>query len=352
MWFDRHRFLVSCCSCFLLAAVVGCGVAPADKGLTSNGNAGGNANADGGAAGADGVNGPSASGGGGGSAHVQLSHAPGPIDPPGVYLTSESATASGPSPCGTTPLGDVLDAIRASEVTLADIQTIYNPATSAGDGSFIYAYDVGALGFDIVFKRGLGDCPAGCTENDYQYFSTDASCEPTKVGHYHTAWGTGTCLTVDGAPMWAHPAPPDPLIICGEDNSPSDLRGTYAVHAQGQRTPCAAGASASPLDDVVQLVIEQDAMDPSNGFVTFSSTGDPLVDDVRMPARFQRQRFDAALMSSFPPDVCPRATSITARYDFEGYQPGGIDALDFGDQTCGACKGSMSVALDSATAAP
>jgi hypothetical protein len=251
-----------------------------------------------------------------------------------------------------TPLGDVLDAIRAGDSSLADIQTIYNPGTTTGDGSFIYAYDVGVLGFDIVFKRGLGDCAAGCTENDFQYFSTGAACRPTKVGHYHAAWGAGTCLTVDGTPLWAHPVPPDPLIICGEDNSPNDLRGTYAVHAQGSRTPCSAGAAASPLDTIVQLVIEQNTADLSNGFVTFASTGDPLVDGVRLPARFQRRRFDAALMASFPPDACPRATSITARYDFEGYQPGGIDALDFGDQACGACKGSMSVALGVSTQVP
>ncbi len=352
MWFDRHRLAVSCCSFFALAAVAGCGVAAADKELASGAAAGAHANADGGAAGASGGADGAITSGSGGSAHVQLSHAPGPIDPPGVYLTSESATASGASPCGTTPLGDLLDAIRASDATLADIKTIYNPATSASDGSFIYAYDVGALGFDIVFKRGLGDCPSGCTENDYQYFSTGANCQPTNVGHYHAAWGTGTCLTVDGAPMWAHPVPPDPLIVCGEDNAPSDLRGTYAVHAQGQRTPCSSGAAASPVDADAQLVIEQDATNPANGFVTFTSTGDPLVDGIKLPARFQRQRFDAALMSSYPPDACPRAASITARYDFEGYQPGGIDAQDFGDQACGACKGSMSVVLGSSTAAP
>src|SRR5207248_59057 len=85
---------------------------------------------------------------------------------------------------------------------------------AAAHGSFIYAYDVGVLGFDIVFKRGLGDCLAGCTENDYQYFSTTVSCQPVKVGHYHAGWGAGACLTVDGAPMWTHPASPDPLTVC------------------------------------------------------------------------------------------------------------------------------------------
>jgi hypothetical protein len=281
-----------------------------------------------------------------------LGRAPAPVSPPGVYLTSTTATASGSGPCATTSLNDVLSAIRADDPSLADIQTLYDPSAGGGDGSFIYAYDVGALGFDVVFKRGLGDCLSGCTDNDYQYYSTDASCRPTKVGHYHAAWGTGTCLTVDGAPMWAHPLPPDPITVCGEDNSPRDLRGTYTVVAQGSRTPCAAGATASALDAMIELVIEQDPMDLGTGSVTFSSTGDPLVDGVKLPARFQRRRFDAASMSIAAADTCPRAASITAHYDFEGWEPGGIEALDLGGQACGACKGGMSVALGVSTLAP
>jgi hypothetical protein len=281
------------------------------------------------------------------------SHAPAAVLPPGVYLTSASATASSPSPCMAKPLGAVLDEIRASDPTLDDIQTIYNPAAAGGDGSFIYAYDVGVLGFDIVFKRGSGDCLAGCTDNEYFYFSTDASCEPMALGRYHAAWGAGAqCLQVKGTPRWTHPVPPDPLIVCGVDNSPRDVSGTYAVHASGQRMACAAGASAATLDADIQFVVEQDAADPGQGSVTFFSTGDPLVDGVKLPAHFQRQRFDAAFMSSFPPEACPRAATITAHYDFEGYQPGGIEALDFGDQSCAACKGSMSVALGDSTTVP
>jgi hypothetical protein len=301
------------------------------------------------AGGADAVFAP----GGDAMMHTVLGRAPASAPPPGVLITSESATSSGPSPCGTTPLADVLDAIRAADPSLADIKTLYDPSTAAGDGSYIYAYDVGVLGFDIVFKRGLGDCVAGCTENDFQYFSTGASCQPAKVGHYHAAWGTGTCLTVDGAPMWAHPPPPDPITVCGEDNSPRDLRGNYAVSAQGSRTPCATGAGASStLDATIELAIEQDPADLGSGSVTFTGTGDPLVDGVALPARFQRQRFDAAYMSSLSADACPRAASITAHYDFEGWEPGGIEALDVGGQTCGSCKGGVSVALGLSTQVP
>lgn len=264
---------------------------------------------------------------------------------PGVYLTSEAAMGSGAGPCARTSLGDVLAAIRAADSSLADITAIYDPTTAATTGSFIYAYDAGAAGYDIVFQRGLGDCAAGCTENDYRYFSTNASCQAVAAGHYHTAWGTSTCLSVEGAPLWGHPTPPDPLMVCGADNSPRDLRGTYAVGASGQRTACAANATAGAVSRAVRLLIEQSASDLGSGFVTFSSTGDPLIDGVRLPARFQRWRFEAALPPTSSTQSCPRAASITAHYDFEGYELGSLDALEFGDDVCGACKGSLSVGL-------
>jgi hypothetical protein len=344
----RHRFFISCLA---WAAVAACSAPPPASELATSGAAG-HASGDAGAAGATGGANATVGLGGDAALPVVLGRAPGPVSPPGAYLTSRSATASGPGPCAMTALGDVLDAIRAADPSLADIQTLYDPTSGGGDGSFIYAFDVGVLGFDIVFKRGLGDCASGCTENDYQYFSTGPSCRPSKVGHYHAAWGSGTCLTVDGTPMWARPLPPDPITVCGEDNSPRDLRGTYAVRAQGSRMACAAGAAPSALDATIQLVVEQDPTDPSSGFVTFMSTGDPLVDGVKLPARFQRQRFDAAYIGSFPPDACPRATSVTAHYDFEGWEPGGIEALDVGGQSCGGCKGGMSVALGVSTQVP
>jgi hypothetical protein len=261
---------------------------------------------------------------------------------PGRYLTGQSTAGDGA--CAGISLGDVLAQIDAAQPALADIQTIYDPATAGGDGSFIYPYARPDGGFDVVFKRGLGDCPAGCTENDYLYFSTNATCTPVQVGHFHVGWGAGTCLMIDGAPMWGHPLPPDPLTVCDSDNAPAVLTGTYPLHATGQRTPCAATASkASALDETVTLVIQQDPADPSAGTVTFMGTGHALVDGVALTARFQRRRFDAE--ESMLDSSCPRGGSVTARYDFEGFQPGGIEVTELADDTCAPCKGSMSLTL-------
>jgi hypothetical protein len=124
------------------------------------------------------------------------------------------------------------------------------------------------------------------------------------------------------------------------------------MNAAGQRTPCASGATAVSFGGPLGLVIDQDPQDLANGFVTFTGTGDALVDGVPLPARFQRRRFDAALMASASPDACPRTAAITARYDFEGYQPGGLESLDFGDSSCGTCKGSVNLTLGVTTEAP
>ncbi|HEY2732252.1 MAG TPA: hypothetical protein VGK52_20065 [Polyangia bacterium] len=287
-----------------------------------------------------------------GSTNVVHAEVPGPVDPPGAYVTSETANGS-PGACAGVALGNVLAAIRAANSALADIVTVYNPATATTDGSFIYTYDVGVLGFDVVFKRGTGDCLAGCTENEYWYFSTDGSCQPVSAGHYHATWGTDSCLTVDGAAMWGRPTPPDPLTVCNEDNTARDLRGVYDVHGSGQLTPCAVTAtSATAVDAQMKLLIDQDPQDLSTGTVTFSLTGDPLVDGVPLPARFQRERFNATMMKSNLPAMCPRQNTVTAHYDFEGYEPGGIEAGQVGDDSCTACKGALSLELTNAANSP
>jgi hypothetical protein len=133
---------------------------------------------------------------------------------PGRYLTTSKATGAGA--CVGKTLADVIAAIHALEPALADIVTIYAPAGGPGDGSFIYAYSRADGGFDVVLKRGKGNCAAGCADNEYFYFSTDEACRPKKVGHYRAAWGadSGACPQVEGEPMWNHPPTADSLQVC------------------------------------------------------------------------------------------------------------------------------------------
>jgi hypothetical protein len=328
------------------AALVGCSAAvPTSAPTTGSGGA----RADGGAGGTGGGAGATDGGApaGGPSSDAGVTTAP------GRYVTNVSSPGGGP--CANVALTDLLNKIRTVYPELADIKTIYNPAGQTGDGSFIYPYVRTDGGFDIVFKRGLGDCPSGCTENDYRYFATDNTCMPTSVGHYHAGWGSGTCLTVDGTPMWNHPPPPDPLTVCDQDNAAQNVQGTYPVRVMGKRQPCVLAGAAqtsasqvSTIDATATMIVEQDPHDLTVGTVTFSGTGHPLVDWVPLPARFQRRRFDAAVQTSNLPNACPRENSVTARYDFENYQPGGIEVVEFGNDACASCKGSMSLTLSPA----
>jgi hypothetical protein len=133
--------------------------------------------------------------------------------PPGRYLI-DPATAGGEA-CTALTLETVLGVIRGGHPELADITTIYNPARQlVGDGSFVYPYQRSDGGFSVAFKRGLGDCPSGCTDNYFYYFATDQGCSARQVGHYHARLTGGTCLEVDGAPLWGHPPAPDPQSLC------------------------------------------------------------------------------------------------------------------------------------------
>jgi hypothetical protein len=149
---------------------------------------------------------------------VDLARAIGGV-PPGdpVY----DAGLTGPGACAGNTLAGVIAQVHAGWPQLGDVQRVYQPRAGriGGDGSYVYAF-AGASGFALVFRRGGGDCPAGCTENEYWYFVTDDTCTARQVGHYRAAWATGTCLSAAGAPLWGLPSPPDPVVVCRTENHP------------------------------------------------------------------------------------------------------------------------------------
>ena len=116
------------------------------------------------------------------------------------------AQTPGTSACENETLADVLAAISRQWPELADITRLYAPGT-LGDGSLIYAF-AEADGFRVVIKRGSGDCPAGCIDNEYWYFDTTAGCQVIKRGHYaHTFDGGANCYRITGEPLWGLPEP-------------------------------------------------------------------------------------------------------------------------------------------------
>jgi hypothetical protein len=97
----------------------------------------------------------------------------------------------------------------------------------------------------------LGPAPSGRSDIDkeYWYFTTGAACTPNLAGHFSSVFHSqGNCFAVEGAPMWGLPAgPPDPSVVCGADNRPQNITGSYVVHGKGSRIACTAARSAEPM---------------------------------------------------------------------------------------------------------
>jgi hypothetical protein len=61
-------------------------------------------------------------------------------------------------------------------------------------------------GWDLAFWEGWGDCPAGCINNHYHYFSVRKDGRVTKAGEYARIYNSGTnSFDVTGTPMWSVP---------------------------------------------------------------------------------------------------------------------------------------------------
>lgn len=59
------------------------------------------------------------------------------------------------------------------------------PNGKIGDGSTIYPSSQTMSGLTYLFKNGEGDCPAGCTSNEYWYFVAYESREAIFIGYWN-----------------------------------------------------------------------------------------------------------------------------------------------------------------------
>lgn len=63
-----------------------------------------------------------------------------------------------------------------------------------------------ADGWDLAFWEGSGDCPSGCINNHYYYFSVKKDGTITKIGEYARNYNASTnSFDTSGAPMWGYP---------------------------------------------------------------------------------------------------------------------------------------------------
>ncbi len=249
------------------------------------------------------------------------------------------AKTVGTGPCAGKTLQAVIDAVGVLQPSLADIQRI-RPSGLTIDGDFIYAFAKADGGFALAFKRGRGDCPSGCLADEYWYFETDATCAPRQSGHYSSGWSTKNCVAVEGTRLWNVPRAPDPIYVCGADNSAQDVTGTYVVKADGDSTACTAAKGSEPRvpkSMTLQMIIAQDTQDPAKGTVTFTGTGHTGIDGHAIPATFSRRRFTASEKIDDQPSTCPGQTTLSAAFDFEGMA---VSELRFSEWHTLDCPGS------------
>lgn len=251
---------------------------------------------------------------------------------PDPFITNGDATSGS---CGGKTLQQVIDAVHATHPELADIVRIFS-ADTFPDGSFIYAF-AASMGFKLVFVRGSGDCPSGCIEREYWYFQTDASCTPVLVGSYHPRRGEGDggCPNY-GTPMWALPPPADPISVCGADNTPQDISGSYTLCVNGISYPCdVKGSSAGVPFSSVMMSVVQSAGDLAKGTVTLFGTGVQRIDGVPFAATFTRKRFSVSMQYSNLPAQCPDQYGLSLDIDFEGTRPPAMRFAE--DHAVGTC---------------
>lgn len=277
---------------------------------------------------------------------------------PGTPVTELGAVGGGV--CGGTTLARAIEDARVLRPDLSDVTTLFVPDPSrGGDGSFIYAFLRSDGGFALVFKRGGGDCPSGCTENDYYYFRTSANCAVEELGETHRG-SDQSCIPGDQPARWGIPPAPPPSAICGADLTPQDISDRYTVVTCGRAMACATSKEMSDeraLPEALPLIIEQDPSDLSRGTVTLDGTGEPLIDGKALTATFSRRSFKVYIDESNLPATCIERWSLDWELDLEGFgaqrlELQRVSTPDCDNQPGDYCKGFVSAQFGEAFTKP
>jgi hypothetical protein len=180
-----------------------------------------------------------------------------------------------------------------------------------------------------------------------------------QVGESHRVaddGGLGSCVPPDQVPRWGIPAAAAPRDVCGADNSPVQLSGSYDLVACGSDSACALGGkpvSARTLPSLVSLKIEQYPSDLSQGTVTLDGTGETVLDAQALSATFDRQSFVVHVDHSNLPATCIDDWTIDFSYDFEGFGTRSLKLFQTLTPDCtnapdAYCKGQLSADLGEA----
>lgn len=106
------------------------------------------------------------------------------------------------------PFANADAAIAAIKSRFAEVAKINKAKAGIIGGSTDITVIERSDGWDIVFWEGWEDCPAGCINNRYYYFSAKKNGTLQKMGEYVRVHNAATnSFDVTGAPMWGVPKP-------------------------------------------------------------------------------------------------------------------------------------------------
>jgi hypothetical protein len=128
---------------------------------------------------------------------------------PVVLILLMTACATQKGPIVMTPTLSIPDAASAIAAVKSQFDQV-GQVQPKSPGSIGGTTDITAIeradGWDLVFWKGSGDCPAGCIDNRYYYFSVKKDGRVMQSGEYARIFNADkNSFDITGAPMWGVP---------------------------------------------------------------------------------------------------------------------------------------------------
>jgi len=104
------------------------------------------------------------------------------------------------------PILDAQSAIKAIQENYSEVRNIEPVLTPTFNSTSLIKVIEKNEGWDIVFYQGEGDCPSGCINSYFWYFSVDTDGTIKKIGEYSRVfYPKVNGYKENGSPMWGFP---------------------------------------------------------------------------------------------------------------------------------------------------
>lgn len=270
-------------------------------------------------------------------------------DSPPKILRGADLELPGTGACEGVSLGEFIERAHELRPELADIE-----ALTPGSGEVLAdpGREIIPLqsddGFLLAFKRGDGDCEAGCISSTYFYFESDEECQPVYLGKYSAIYDSeNKCYEVEGERRWDVGRNVPTTSRCDYEPYAADVSGSHEVSAEGSIVPCSTESGEEEAwEEALEFVVEQDPSDPTKAEVSFKNVH-PKVDAGSWPATVEADVLSVDFERS--KSSCIDSVAVDFSYDFaEGKGSFTVDiagVTDCSDPGSELCKGHISLTL-------